>query len=240
MDVEKDAFEDYLYMGMSPYDDGKPLDVRLVIFYTDRLGKQTGREVQVEKFIADDKDGMIYGHCFLRGHHRQFRISRITSCINKETGEHIENIPLWLEAKYRETDDFKVVSFLEEHDPAISVLNHIARADDFMRKAEKVALKKFCFDCGVHCIEVINLIVDRIAKNYSKESAVAYGKYLKELATKDTDYKLLVYKTAKYMIDSDRTKRDSEINALDRLIKLTGIRDFLDKSERSPKKQAAK
>lgn len=209
-------------MSTSLYRSDIRINARLKIIFEDRNGNETERVIATQSVDLNGGDGTVYAFCALRNGYREFRISQIKSCIDMSTGEMIDDIPGWLKSKYEETDDFQVDSFLEAHGAALTALNFVSRADGAMRKAERLAIKKFCFDCGVHRMEILNLIADRV-KSYGKDTPANYGKALRLLALRDDTYKLLVFKAAQYMVHSDRTKREAEFNALEKIIKITGL-----------------
>lgn len=208
------------------HDSGVPLEARLRVSYTNNKDKDTERLIQVRRF---DMAGYVYAYCSLKNKNRTFRIDRITLCIDDETGVIVHDPYAWLYEKYKTTDDFCVRQFIKENKNALRALNFVAKADGAMRAAERLAIKKFCLENGVHRLEVINLILEQV-KKYGKETPQVYGKALHAMKACADDYKTTLYSAAQYMVNSDKTKRDAEFKALNRMIEVLGIEDILPKN----------
>ena len=93
----------YLNLSDSPDDDAAPavLPVRANIFITYKSSEGAISKRQI-KVTSSDGSKYIYAHCLLRNEARTFRIDRIQNCTDVDTGEVINNIPLYFRSKYHE------------------------------------------------------------------------------------------------------------------------------------------
>jgi hypothetical protein len=63
-------------------------DPRLMLFdYTDAAGETSNRAVEVKSLAADNGNLYLQGYCRLRHAHRTFRVDRIATLVDSETGE---------------------------------------------------------------------------------------------------------------------------------------------------------
>lgn len=69
----------------------------LDIEYTSASGKPTRRSIEIAYY---DGSRYLKGYCLLRNDYRTFRIDRIDSCVDRETGEVIEDVPAYLRDKF--------------------------------------------------------------------------------------------------------------------------------------------
>jgi predicted DNA-binding transcriptional regulator YafY len=76
--------------------------LRLLLQYRDRDGEVTKRQVLVRTMEAHRDDGgefkanTLHAYCYLRRAPREFRFDRIISAAEPETGEVLDDLPLWL------------------------------------------------------------------------------------------------------------------------------------------------
>jgi len=73
------------------------INLNLFITYQDSGGSVSERQIKAHK---TDGSRYLYAHCLLKNGPRTFRIDRIQSCTDVDSGEVIKNIPLYFKNKY--------------------------------------------------------------------------------------------------------------------------------------------
>ncbi|MFN3417391.1 MAG: TerB family tellurite resistance protein [Caldimonas sp.] len=200
------------------------LDARLRIMYVDENGEITYRTVDVVRYgRTSAHGGVIFGHCHLRGAMRTFRLSRVRFAADLNRAERIHHLGEWLDARYAGTPFGQRDRFIAEHEAALGVLHHVAKADGAFRAKEKDLLVKFCTGCGLSDQLVLDMVVSEVA-SWAPSSAVAFGRDLKALKSRSEDYRKAVHATAEAIVASDKSVRDTERRALERLTKELGLR----------------
>lgn len=216
--LDRDAGDDWSPAGLDPYTDGHPLGVGLSIIYNDREGQRTQRDIDLERYAHDGRDGVLVCFCRLRKARRSFRISRIRKAIDRETGEVIAHLPAWLDARYRTTADGIASDFIDRHTDALTALFFISKADGALRAGERHVLSEFCVACGMSDAAARDVVLTQIA-TWAAPSRIAYGRSLRGLATRPPHYRAHVWTAAQALIATDKTARDSETRALERMRK---------------------
>lgn len=222
--VDKDAWEEWDYMGMQGAGGGHELHRRLRIHFTDKEGKRTEREIDLKKFFTDGKDGLMHAYCHLRKGNRPFRLSRVSQALDLDTGETVQDLPAWLQAQYKDTPRGAADAFIDEHGDALSALFFVSKADGALRKAEREHLAEFCRSVGGAPAEVVDLVVQDVSE-WAMPSAIGYGKALRAAAEMPDEYRRRILETARKMVESDKTTKDEEVKALGRMAKELGFQE---------------
>jgi len=136
---DSDAWEGGFWDASDP----KPLSAHLRFDYKDGQGNKTTRSVVVREFDNRLYSGIILGRCELRNSNRTFRFDRMRNCIDLETGEVVENIRPYLNAKYQESPDRSVDLLVTDYLDVLKVLYYVAKADGQYRKDEKDVITSF-------------------------------------------------------------------------------------------------
>lgn len=134
---EGSAWSDYDY---------KILKKDIEIDYTDMNGQQTIRKFSIEKyFFADDiSEWFVQGYCHLRKGNRTFRISRMNSVTDLETGEYISNnINDYFQDLYSSSDFFAYEVLCKEYENELDVLLYLSKLDGRFTKKEKDIIVDF-------------------------------------------------------------------------------------------------
>ena len=113
--------------------------IGLHIHFVDRNGNATDRAIRTLRYAHDPDTGggVVHAFCHLRKAPRQFAFSRIKRCIDRETGEVVENLGAFLDAACLATPVGVVDDFLNEHRAGLFVLFSFAKADSAMRAKER-------------------------------------------------------------------------------------------------------
>lgn len=190
-------------------------DIPVVIEYRSGNGCETAREITVEQYRYKDDRGTLSAYCHMRGARRTFVFSRILSATDPETGERIESLGPWLDARYLETPQAKASQCLDAHFDAIEALFYIAKADGAFRAREKEILRQFLVEQDVPLASAAVIVAD-VAK-WVTPSAVAYGKRIRALATTPGEYRRAILRSAQAIIGSNKEATPKEVRAIQRL-----------------------
>ena len=135
-DVASDYFEATAW---SDYD-YKIMRKDIEIDYTDMNGQQTVRKFSVEKyfFATDISEWFVQGYCHWREGNRTFRLSRMNSVTDLETGEFIsKQIDKYFEDAYLSSDFHTYETLLNEYGAELDVLFYLSKLDGRFTKKEK-------------------------------------------------------------------------------------------------------
>lgn len=141
-----DAASDYFEASAWSDYDYKILKKDIEIDYTDMNGQQTIRKFSVEKyFLADDiSEWFVQGYCHLRRANRTFRISRMNSVTDLETGEYISNnINDYFQNLYSSSDFYAYEVLCKEYENELDVLFYLTKLDGRFTKKEKDIIVDF-------------------------------------------------------------------------------------------------
>jgi len=119
----------------------KELNKYLEISYSDANGNVTKRKVRVSKFDENWHGGTIFGHCELRKQNRTFRFDRITSCVDLETGEIIDNVKNYIISCYKSSPEYSCERIWNNSYEYLKALIYVCKADGQYRKAEKILVR---------------------------------------------------------------------------------------------------
>lgn len=136
---DSDAWEGGFWDASDP----RPFKAHLRFDYTDGGGIKTTRSVVVREFDNSLYSGIILGRCELRNANRTFRFDRMRNCIDLETGEVVENIRSYLNAKYKESPDHSVELLVTDYLDVLKVLFYVAKADGQYKQDEKEVISSF-------------------------------------------------------------------------------------------------
>ena len=197
----------------------RDLQAHLRIAYTDTLGQRTHRSIQVRRFGLDEHGGgLLVAFCEMRQSMRPFQLARISHVADLDTATTIVDLAGWLDARYIATPLGERDAFLSLHEPALRALFYVAKADDAYRAKEKAAIVEFCTWAGLADTTVQSLVTEEIGR-WPKPSAIQFGKDLQFVAALDVTYRERVLQTAKAIVATDKTVRENETRALDRMAK---------------------
>lgn len=219
---EKDAFEQWdseLYAEAA-----RVVTADLRITYVDADGQRTHRNVTVERYArTDDRGGgVMIAFCHLRQARRPFRFSRIAHAADMETAQTVTDLGAFLDARYVATPLGRCDAFVSEHAPALGALLFVAKADDALRAKEKDVMRNFCAECGLADAAVCDLVVELVA-TWPAPSKAQYGADLRAIGARDMAYRELVRRAALAIVATDKTVRENETRALERLQRELGI-----------------
>lgn len=192
----------------------RPIKAQIKIRYTDSNGKMTERVVDVRECDTWASDGYLNGFCHTRGAIRTFRLDRIESAIDVETGELIHNLNDYADKKYEESPVAAVDKLFETHSDALRVLFYIAKADGRFTAKEKDIYLDYCRN--VHPDDRLNTqIIDSALKWVDIPSAHSYKVICGKLAKLDDPTKAAILEAADAMVSTQKTISPEEELAID-------------------------
>jgi hypothetical protein len=219
--LKKDAWEDWddeLYAAAA-----RELTADLRIAYVDANGQKTHRSITVERYSRTSADGgVLAAHCHLRQARRPFRFSRIMHAADLATATRIDNLGDWLDARYETTTNGQRDRFVAEHEDALIALLFVAKADDAVRKGEKDVIDRYCAALGLADEQARAAVVAFVAGS-AAPSRIAFGTALRGLSERPDGYKRDLVAAAQDIVATDKTVRENELRALDRMRKELGL-----------------
>lgn len=119
---------------------GRPIDLRLHLRYQKMNGQIDERDFDLKEFRRGAEGYGLEGFCHLRKDHRSLTSQGVLHCVDRDTGEVIENLLSYIEQHYVASGNAKFDEVCDEHDDELTVLFYIAKADGAMRPAELAVL----------------------------------------------------------------------------------------------------
>lgn len=195
----------------------QPIDTiaTLTICYQSGTGKFTQRGVSVTGY----DDYQMVGMCHLRNSERTFVYERITSCVNRDTGEIVTDIYEHLKKAYIKSPLHSADLLYRNHHEAMQVLIYVARADGQFRAEERKVITAAC-----KVITGDTRITDELARHLSDSInppslhafKVAVGRIAKR--GNETTMKRL-YLACRTIVNTQKNVTATEQEALDYMLK---------------------
>lgn len=190
-----------------------PVKGLLRIRYADGSGDVTDREVEVRECDTVSRDGYLGGLCRLRGEPRTFRIDRIRSAIDMETGEVVGDIPGWAAEKYEGSPAQAMELLLQDSTDALRALIYVAKADGRYTKKEKQVFLEFC-RAQSGCESVTQMDIDKACSFLSPPTLPAFKQICGRLAKRPNQVKVAVLQACGRLLDTEKTMSDAEEAAM--------------------------
>lgn len=191
----------------------RPVKAQIKIRYTDSNGKRSERVVDVRECDTWAPDGYLNGFCHTRGAIRTFRLDRIESAIDVETGELIHNLNDFADKKYEESPVAAVDKLFEDHSDALRVLFYVAKADGKFTAKEKDIYLDYCQK--VHPDERLNTkVIDSALKWVDVPTRHTYKVICGRLSKVEESQKAAIINAAEAMIATQKTVSPEEGLAL--------------------------
>lgn len=142
VDDQNDNWEGAFY----GVDEHRSLKRKVKIRYVDGKGSYTERQVDIRAFEPNNPQGLIIGHCHLRGATRTFRFDRLGDVTDLDTGEVIPDLQKHLNTLWGESPEPVMDALARDHKDALRMLLFMAKADGAMRAKEVDVIAKFCVE----------------------------------------------------------------------------------------------
>ena len=219
-DDREDEDDDECYQNYSPppvfqyWDDidyAVPVNSNLNIEYTNAAGEISRRDISISHY-----DGSCYlrGFCHLRGEPRTFRIDRVSSCIDRDTGEVVSDIPAHLRQKYESSAEYIVEELYSNEKDIIRSLFFVGKADGQLRKPERKIIYSVCRQL-LKDKEISDEALDRMINNIDLPSMHAFKRAIGRLAKESPEKLLMVSEYSNKIVNTQKTIHPVEQEALD-------------------------
>lgn len=123
---------------------GMPAVTVLRIGYEDSVGSVVERVIGTRMFANLAFGPTILAHCQLRDAVREFRIDRIHSCFDENTGQPVEDVYEHLHNLYMGTPDYTLDCLMNEQHDVLRVLLYLLEAGDNTPEQVTAALAETC------------------------------------------------------------------------------------------------
>lgn len=117
------------------------------INYEDGHGNLSTRDIEIKRISFYNDNYAISAHCMLRNSHRHFLNHRITSAVDVETGEIVNNLAEYAINKFNNSPEGLLYKAEEKAMDAVgqawtkvSALFYVAKADGRMQQAERLVI----------------------------------------------------------------------------------------------------
>lgn len=133
--------EDFIPPTFQYWNSGQEVNIKsyLRIKYKSQQGELSERNIKVTKY-----DGSCYmnAHCETKKTRRTFRVDRIISCVDLDTGEIVIDLPQHLLKKYENSTEYVLKNTFEKAKDILLVLLYIGKADGQLRQEERLFISK--------------------------------------------------------------------------------------------------
>lgn len=191
-----------------------PVSATLRIGYVDGAGRRTDRTIQVRQFGAFEGGALIIAKCLMRGATRTFRTDRIKSCVDVETGEIINDVAAYLQARYDASPDKTAAELYEKEFDTLRVLLYVGKADGQFRAEEKVVIRDTCVSITNDARLTVKMVQDLLT-DMDVPSLQAFKLAIGRLAKRDPDTRARVMAAAEKIVATQKVVHPSEQEALD-------------------------
>ena len=214
IDDNEDSFQDEEYEEPVYYwetIESVPVNATLKICYQDHRGAKSDRVIRIREY---DGTSYLIGFCELRGDRRTFRVERIKSCIDTETGEAIDNVPQYLLEKYHQTPEYILKQGLDKLSDILLVLFYVGKADGQLRAAERSILRAVVRKIAKH-EAISDEMIDREFNNAVVPSLQTVKLAINRICKSSGHNMATTYKIAKQIVATQKNVHTSETEILD-------------------------
>ncbi|NJD26355.1 MAG: hypothetical protein FIB06_13235 [Betaproteobacteria bacterium] len=208
-DQDHDNWEGAFWDVQSP----RNVKADLRIEYRDGAGSVTKRDIQVMKYGAWDGGAILWAYCQLRRANRTFRTDRVISCTDLDTGEVIEELEKWLDAKYQESPDRAIEQVIETAWDAVRVLFYVSKADGRLTQKERTILRDAIRSMSDHPA-VNDSRIDDLIQALDTPSTASFKQAFGRLANRNRALAEKVAVWAEAMVATEKTVAAAEQEAV--------------------------
>lgn len=183
------------------------------ISYIDAHGQKSDRRITMKSLQQGiDNDYLIQSYCHEKKSERTFKLSRISSLIDMETGEVFADPRKYFLDRIQDSPIGKITKCFQDFETEILILTFVARADGFLRKKEREIIMNFVNQKSSFPLDV-KLMDDEIRRIYCDSSD--FRTALKTLNKKTNAEKEIVLQLATEIVQTDKTPDPMELGTLD-------------------------
>jgi uncharacterized tellurite resistance protein B-like protein len=214
---------------------GDPVNIRvtLKLNYRDSAGNITERIVDVKECETTGNQGHLIGFCRMRGAIRTFRIDRIISVIDLDTGEVIPALQQWVTDKYKHSATYSIDQLFADSYDTIRLLLYVANLDGRFSKQERELLRQFCINKAGNA-DISQSDLDRAFKYVDRPSKQAFKLLCGKLAKLEKTDREEIVSICKQIIASEKTISSVEMDAMAYLTKRLTTESILNERNSSP------
>ena len=182
--------------------------------YTDGAGKKSERSVDVKQFGAIGTSTLLIGHCHMRDATRTFRVDRIETCVDEETGQVVNDVRAYLECKYAESPNRTKDQLVADEFDTLRILLFVGKADGQLRAAEKEVIRDTCIAISNDTRLTVQTI-EGLFNEMDVPTLQAFKLGVGRLAKRDQSSKAIVAAAVERIISTQTTIHSAEQEALD-------------------------
>lgn len=194
----------------------KPIKAMLDMRYIDANGKITRRHVHVSECDTREMNGYLQGFCLLRRAPRSFRLDRVIAATDIETGEQIQSLTDWARKRHMASNDFAVETLLNESTDTLRAIFYLCKLDGRFSRREKEIFLKHCQSRSPDSLLKIEDI-EKACQHLVLPSQTAFYMICQRLAELPLCERERIIVVANQIVDSDKTVKPEETEALDYL-----------------------
>lgn len=208
--IDKDEWEGSFWEVTQPLS----AKARLRMKYTDGAGKKSERSVDVKQFGAIGTSTLLIGHCHMRDATRTFRVDRIETCVDEETGQVVNDVRAYLECKYAESPNRTKDQLVADEFDTLRILLFVGKADGQLRAAEKEVIRDTCIAISNDTRLTVQTI-EELFNEMDVPTLQAFKLAVGRLAKRDQSSKAIVAAAVERIISTQTTIHSAEQEALD-------------------------
>jgi hypothetical protein len=185
----------------------------LRIGYRDYHGKDTTRTVSIRQMGALSGNFLVIGHCHLRNESRTFRIDRVRSCIDVDTGEVVTDVAKHLQGKFDASPDRAAEKLREAELDTLKILFFLGKADGQLRAAETSIIRE-TGHLLLNDSRLTDKMIDAVLRDFGAPSLQAFKLAVGRLAKRSPDVRAAIVDAARRMVATQAAVAPAEADAL--------------------------
>lgn len=190
-----------------------PFKLPAHIEYTDSNGNHSSRDIVINRFAQDTKNGWVDAFCEWRKQMRSFRYSRLQQFTDRCTGEIIEppQVAAYLFEQYRQSPAGQVIKNIAKNEDILSVLVTVARADRRMAASERIEITRFFLKlCGLPD-ELADTAGKEIKTYISEQASIrSFNSLLRKIAAEQPEIREPLYTVIEKVVSADKKTTTEE------------------------------
>ncbi len=181
------------------------------IAYTDASGQRSERDISMRAF--DEGSDLLLAHCHLRGATRTFRFSRISFCVDLDTGEIIASPSRYCVEAYAITPRGATEMAIEEHYDALMIVFFVSRLDGKTTSKEADVIARFA-SALTGSQAITGDVMRTVLKEWGPPSLGAYRLAVGRVAKKDVKDRARLLVCARMVVLTKRKPSPEERAAI--------------------------
>lgn len=170
--------------------------------------------MDVRGYDPRGKAGLVFGHCHLRDENRTFRFDRIQQAIDMDTGEVVDDMLVYLEAKWSALPAASLNKLMTDHADVLRLLFCMAKADGAMRAAELDVMATYCQEVTGD-VRITGMDVREVVQGLDLLDVPAFGATYKKLKVFKPEAAARVAAVCRDLVATQKTVHPREQALLD-------------------------